>query len=87
MREMSPTVANRHANGGDGAHSLPLATRRAGFRFRYRKVWGFKSLLVHNSERFKKSASSSAILSLCHGCPRVGIHAGSQVRFDHQLFL
>lgn len=22
--------------------------RRAGFRFRYRKVWGFKSLLVHS---------------------------------------
>jgi hypothetical protein len=24
--------------------------RRAGFRFRYRKVCGFKSLLVHRSE-------------------------------------
>ena len=25
-----------------------------GFRFRYRKVWGFKSLLVHRSETIQK---------------------------------
>jgi hypothetical protein len=46
------------ANGSDFApktlHWRPFATPRytsAGFRFRYRKVWGFKSLLVHRKKR------------------------------------
>ena len=43
----------------------PLATARnapSGFRFRYRKVWGFKCLLVHYSETIQKSASGKTVL-------------------------
>ena len=36
--------------------------RRAGFRFRYRKVWGFKSLLVHNSDSTAESDATGCVM-------------------------
>jgi hypothetical protein len=38
-------------------HGRRFATARyttSGFRFRYRKAWGFKSLLVHYSETIRE---------------------------------
>jgi hypothetical protein len=56
--ESSPNRPQPHRNNANGRElsdksprSRPFATARyasAGFRFRYRKVWGFKSLLVHS---------------------------------------
>jgi hypothetical protein len=39
-----------------------LATCAVGFRFRYRKVWGFKSLLLHYSETIREVGESKTIL-------------------------
>jgi hypothetical protein len=43
------------------AQSAVAHERRAGFRFRYRKVWGFKSLLVHYSETLNKSETPRTV--------------------------
>ena len=49
----TPSVGSRYTSPHLTSTSGGIG-RRAGFRFRYRKVWGFKSLLVHYSESAKQ---------------------------------
>ncbi len=54
--------ANRRESTTKPAYWHSFATARdapSGFRFRYRKVWGFKSLLVHYSETIRKVGPQS----------------------------